>query len=114
MYRDDNLYLSDILESISAIQDFILNMSYPAYKDDRKTQSATIREFMVVGEAISKISVELKQEFSEVNWQEIKDFRNFLIHDYFGIDDEIVWDAIQNELPILKEQISRILARKQK
>lgn len=103
--REILLFVEDIVESICAIEDFTANIDYDYFVSDRKTYSATLREFIVIGEAISKIPDEIKMEHSSVAWRLIKDFRNFIVHEYFGVDPEIVWDAIKKELPILKSEI---------
>lgn len=76
---------------------------------DRKTQSATVRELEVIGEAAGSISDELKSRYTDVDWRTIKDFRNVLSHEYFGIDNEIVWGIITQKLPLLKDQINLII-----
>ncbi len=79
------------------------------FVNDRKTFSATIRELEIIGEAISKISDELKTKYPDVLWQHIKAFRNKIVHEYFGIDYRIVWDIIKNELPTLYSQMIDII-----
>jgi uncharacterized protein with HEPN domain len=108
-HRDEKHYLSDILESIEAIEIYLENISYEEFINDRKTCSATIRELEVIGEAVSKISDEIKAKYQDVLWQPIKDFRNKIVHEYFGIDYKMVWDIVKNELPILNSQISNII-----
>lgn len=107
--KNNKQYLLDIIDSINAIFDFINNMDFETFKSDRKTYSAVLREFIIIGEAISKIDEQFKIENKSVEWQLIKDFRNFIIHEYFGIDLEIVWDVIQKELDNLKNQIINLL-----
>ena len=107
--RDNTLYLTDILDSINAILEFVKDMDYSQFSNDRKTYSAVLREFIVIGEAISKIDDELKEENKQIEWQLIKDFRNFIVHEYFGVDLEIVWDLIKNEILGLKQQINEVL-----
>ncbi len=99
--RDPRLYLSDILDSGDAIQEFVRGLSFAEFCKDRKTYSAVIREFEIIGEAVGKISEELKQKRQEVEWQDIKDFRNLLIHEYFGVELVIVWKVVQEDLPTL-------------
>jgi len=70
--------------------------------------SAVIREFEIIGEAAGKLSDALKYRYPEVNWKDIKDFRNILVHEYFGIDLEIVWNVICDDLPILHSTIKDI------
>jgi uncharacterized protein with HEPN domain len=104
-FRKDDLYLNDISESVRAIEIYLENMDYEKFISDRKTYSATVRELEIIGEAVSKLSDELKEQYPDVLWQQIKSFRNKLVHEYFGIDYKIVWDVVKNELPILKSQI---------
>ena len=99
--RDFRLYCEDILDSGNAIFQFIKGLSFEQFCDDRKTYSAVIREFEIIGEAVGKLPEELKQRRSDVEWQDIKDFRNLLTHEYFGVDLEIVWQIIQDDLPVL-------------
>lgn len=110
-FRDDLLYIGDISGSVKAIEIYIEDMGYDDFINDRKTYSATIRELEIIGEAVSKLSDELKEQYPNVLWQQIKSFRNKLIHEYFGIDYKIVWDVVKNELPILKSQIVDILKK---
>ena len=107
--RDARLYCDDILESGSAILDFIQQMSFEDFCDDRKTYSAVIREFEIIGEAVGKLPQSLKERRSDVEWQDIRDFRNLLIHEYFGVDLEIVWKIIKDDLPVLIDSIKEFL-----
>jgi len=106
--RSDRLYCRDILESGGAIKNYVEGIDFRAFTEDRMRYSAVIREFEIIGEAVGKLSDTLKQVFPEVPWQDIKDFRNLLIHEYFGVDLEIVWNTIQDELPILIATIREI------
>ncbi len=76
-------------------------MSFEDFSKDRKTYQAVIREFEIIGEAIGNLSEEYKNKHKNVPWQDIKDFRNILIHEYFGVDLEIVWKVIEEDLPVL-------------
>ena len=106
--RDPRLYLSDILDSRNAIQEFVKGLSFEEFCRDRKTCSAVIREFEIIGEAVGKISDTLKQKHPNIEWQDMKDFRNLLAHEYFGIDLEIVWNIIRDDLPALMDAIRTI------
>ena len=103
--RDSALYITDILDSIEAIEEFTSDINYETFINDRKTYSATLREFMVIGEAISKIIDLLEEKKPEYPWRMIKDFRNFIIHEYFGVNPQIIFDAVKLELPELKTLI---------
>ena len=84
-------------------------MNYSDYENDSKTKDAVERNFEIIGEAASRISDTFKLSYPDVEWRIIKDFRNFIIHEYFGIDNHIVWDIIENRLPELEEEIKKIL-----
>ena len=77
--------------------------------NDRKTYSATIRELEIIGEAVGKLSDDLKRRYPDVPWNEIKSFRNKITHEYFGVDSRILWDVVKNELPILETNVLRII-----
>jgi len=106
--RDTLLYIEDILDSIDAINSYLEDVDYESFSNDRKTYSATIREFIVIGEAISKIITLLENYYSEYNWRLLKDFRNFIVHEYFGVNPRIVYDAAVLELKEVKKMIDEI------
>ena len=107
--RSQKLYLADIVESIEAIESFVGGMDLKGFSGDRKTFAATVRELEIIGEAVRNISDAIKARYPDVLWQDIRAFRNMIAHEYFGIDVKIVWDVVQNELGILKQQAKRIL-----
>lgn len=106
--RESLLYIEDILESVDAIEEYIADMNFEMFSNDRKTYSATIREFIVIGEAVSKIITLLENKFPEYPWRILKDFRNFIVHEYFGVNTRIVYDAATLELEELKKIIDKI------
>ena len=107
--RDPRLYCDDILESGNAILDFIQDLSFEDFSNDRKTYSAVIREFEIIGEAVGKLPESFRQSCPDVEWQDIKDFRNLLIHEYFGIDLEIIWKVIEDDLPVLLDAVGELI-----
>lgn len=107
--RDPRLYCEDILESGSAILDFVKGLSFEDFCDDRKTYSAVIREFEIIGEAVGKVPESFRERRPDVDWQDIKDFRNLLSHEYFGVDLEIVWKIIEDDLPALMDAVREIV-----
>ncbi len=114
MPNKDYLYLDDILESITAIEDYITDIDFSEFKGNRKTHAATIRELEIIGEAVGKLSDELKSSYTKVQWRDIRDLRNLLIHEYFGVDLEIIWNIVTIDISILKSAIDVILDKKQK
>jgi len=107
--RDPRLYCEDILESGNAILDFVEGLSFEDFCDDRKTYSAVIREFEIIGEAVGKLPELFRERRPDVEWQDIKDFRNLLSHEYFGVDLEIVWKIIEDDLPALMDAVREIV-----
>ena len=111
--RKIELYLQDILDSILAIEDYVREISFEDFINDRKTYSATIREFEIIGEAVNQIiNEEIIKRHKHISWRDIKDFRNLLIHEYFGVDFEIVWNTIMEDLPPLKTAVKSMLDSK--
>ncbi|MBV5349397.1 DUF86 domain-containing protein [bacterium] len=103
--RDYRLYVEDILESVRAVESYVDGIDFDTFVNDRKTYSATIREYIIIGEAISSMMDLLEERFPDYEWRMVKDFRNFIVHEYFGVDPRIVWDLTTQELPLLKEKI---------
>jgi len=104
-YRSDKLYIEDILESIDAISSYLDGLEYETFIENRMIYAATIRELEIIGEAVGKISPTLKEQYTEIDYRTIKDFRNVLAHEYFGVDMEIVWMISTEKIPSLKQQI---------
>lgn len=107
--RSDELLIRDILFCIEKIQIYLVNSTKEQFYTDNKTQDAVSRNFEVIGEASSRLSSDFKKNYTQINWRIVKDFRNKLIHDYFGIDFDTVWIISQEELPVLKEKLKLIL-----
>jgi len=88
--RDNDLLLSDMIECGKKILNYVKGMDFDAFINDAKTVDAVIRNFEVLGEASKYISLEIKSKNPFVEWRKIGDFRNVLIHDYFGINHETI------------------------
>lgn len=108
--RNTSFLLSDIKESIENIFSFTDNITFEIYSEDIKTVHAVQHNFMIIGEAVARISEEYKQDNGQINWRQIKDFRNIIVHDYFGIDNRIVWDIIRDDLPVLLISIAALIS----
>ena len=106
--RDDREWLADIYESITNIEKYALR-GRDAFLQEELIQVWMRYHFQVIGEAARNISDNFKEEYSHIPWAKIIAFRNMLIHHYFGIDPEVVWDIITQDLPPLKEQVEAIL-----
>ncbi len=103
--RDPRLFCDDILDSGNAILEFVEGFSFDDFCDDRRTYSAVIREFEIIGEAVGKLPESFRKKRPDVEWRDIKDFRNLLSHEYFGVDLEIVWNVILDDLPLVLDAV---------
>lgn len=106
----DRLYLGHVLEAIDAIDDFTRD-GKAAFLNDRKTQSAVIRQIEIIGEAVKQLSEPLTRAAPDVPWKLIAGTRDRLIHAYFNVDLEAVWSMVTDDLPSLKQRVEEILGR---
>ncbi|RXA21203.1 DUF86 domain-containing protein [Methanosarcina sp. MSH10X1] len=102
-------YFEDILESIEKIRRYLGKASFDEFLENEMLIDAVIRNLEIIGEAAAHISPEICVKYSEIEWKKIVGLRNILIHDYSGIDIEIVWDIIQNRLDLLEAEIRQAL-----
>ena len=108
-FEKDKVRLQHILQAISFIDEFVKGIELKSFISDHLVQSAVVRQFEIIGEATNNISESLKTKYPEVQWKEIKGFRNFLIHEYFRVDAIELWQTIGEDLPIIKDQLEDIL-----
>ena len=107
--RGDRELLSDMLESIRRVEMYINQGDYQEFIKDIKTQDAVIRALEILGEASKGISPKLKEQFPDVPWKFMANMRNKLIHEYFGVSLDIVWEVATDSLPDVFLQIKYIL-----
>ncbi len=107
--RTDKDLLLDIQESIRRIKSYTYEMTYEEFLADTRTQDAVVRNLEIIGEATKKLSIGLRNRYPSVPWKEMAGARDRLIHDYFGVDIEIVWEISTAELSDLTLQITKIL-----
>ncbi len=110
MPRDYKVFLEDILVSIGKIQRYTAGLSQKVLFEDEKTLDAVVRNLEIIGEAAKKIPARIRTKYPSAKWKKIAGMREILIHEYFGIDSEIIWDIIQNKLPVLEIESKRILS----
>lgn len=103
----DNLYRQHILEAIEKIQRYTKDLSYSDFEHNDLIQDAVVRELEIVGEAAKHFSEEFRAQHPDVPWQQITAMRNKLIHEYFGIDVEVVWKTIKEDMAELEKQLKK-------
>lgn len=111
MDKDKNIFrLQHVIDCIEKIEIITKDLSYGSYLEDWIKQDAIFRNIEIIGEAIANVEEELKQKYPDVPWVQAKGMRNFLIHEYFKVDHDAVWETYQNHLPKLKTQIISIIS----
>lgn len=109
MSRDLRLYLEDIVASIIKIQRYINGFDFNEFVNNDLVYDAAIRNLEIIGEASKNLTQEIKERYPATNWRQMAALRNVLAHAYHGIDNEIIWDIVINELEPLKEQVKSML-----
>jgi uncharacterized protein with HEPN domain len=107
--RDDRVRLGDILEAIERIDKYA-GQGREALRDDELIQTWVVHHLMIIGEACRALSPEFRAAHPEDVWALAGGLRNVIVHEYFGIDLEIVWGVIERDLPVLKNVVAEILA----
>jgi uncharacterized protein with HEPN domain len=107
--RDPILCLEDIVLSMQRVQEYITGLDFQKFKRDYKTVDAVIRNFEIIGEASKNLSETIKSRYAHVPWKEMYLLRNRISHEYFGIDYEIIWNIVTEDLPENFKDISQIL-----
>ncbi|MBM4349214.1 MAG: DUF86 domain-containing protein [Deltaproteobacteria bacterium] len=105
VWRD---YVVDILTSIQEVEDFTRGMDYRDFAGDKKTVNAVVRSLEIMGEAAKRVPEAVRQRYPDVPWKRMTGMRDKLIHEYSGVDLEIVWGVVKTELPPVKPLIDQI------
>lgn len=106
--RGIRLYIEDVKDAIKKIEEYTKGLDFDTFAKDAKTIDAVVRNVSIIGEAIKRFPSEIKSEYPQVPWKEITGTRNKAIHEYFGIDEDILWKTIKEDLPPFKKQITEI------
>lgn len=109
--RDYKLYLDDILEAAKRIEKYTKGLTLEKLKRNELIIDGVVRNLEIIGEAVKNIPANIKDKYPDIEWKKIAGLRDILAHEYFGIDLEILWDIIENKLPELKKEISRLLKK---
>ena len=109
MKKEIKIYLEHIIESIDLVQDSIKDMNKDEFCNDIHTQDAVIRRIQVIGQAAKNLPDDLKEDNPDIPWRKIIAMRNILVHDYLGIDLDIVWNTAVRDLVFIKEELKKLL-----
>jgi uncharacterized protein with HEPN domain len=108
MKKDFKIFLEHILESINLIEEYTADKTRKQFLNSKQLQDAVIRRIEIIGEAVKNIPDDIKGKYKDIPWRNIMGMRDILIHQYFGVDLELTWEVINNNIPELKNQISSI------
>lgn len=109
MHRDFRLYLDDILTAIGRVREYAHGLDREGFISDTKTVDAVIRNLEVIGEASRKLPEDIKAASAEIEWSKIIAMRNILSHEYFGVNNLLLWDIITNKLGALETVCRKLL-----
>ena len=109
MLRNSWIYFEDIIEASRRIQIFTKNYTLRQFSSDDKTFDAVVRNLEIIGEAVKNVPSSFRSKHPEVEWKKIAGLRDILVHEYFGVDVEIIWDIVQHKIPVLEKQVRAIL-----
>ena len=104
-------FLKDIQNSLNKIFKYTDNITFDQFFNDDITKDAVERNFEIIGEAVKNLSDEFKSDYPNIPFKQIAGMRDKLIHNYFGVDYEIIWETIKNNLPVFKKQIDEIIKK---
>ena len=103
--KDNSVYIKHMLDSILRINEYVENKEL--FYDSHLVQDAVVRNLQVMAESSQRLSADIKNKYSEIPWDDISGFRNVLVHDYLGIDLDVIWSVIEQELPRLEKVLSK-------
>jgi uncharacterized protein with HEPN domain len=109
MKNNSKIFLLHILEAIEKLEEITTTTSNEEFLKNWIIQDAILKNFIVIGEAVANIDEEVKLKYSTINWRGAKSMRNFIVHEYFSVDLNFVWETIFETIPNFKKDISKIL-----
>jgi uncharacterized protein with HEPN domain len=105
----DRVRLNHIFDAIIEVESYLVNADFDTFLNNSMMRFACIKQMEIIGEASNHISEEIKTQFSEIEWSQIKGMRNVFVHEYFGVDSKLVWEIIKDDLPDLKHKVQSII-----
>ncbi len=107
--RNYKLYLDDIAEAGGRIEKYAKGFTFVKLKKNSLVVDGIVRNLEIIGEAAKNIPANIKEKYPDIEWKKIAGLRDILAHEYFGVDLQVLWDIIENKLPVLKKQIKGVL-----
>ena len=108
MIKNPTIFIQHILGSLDLIEYFMNNVTKAAFLNNEEKQSAVIRQIEIIGEAVKNLPQPFKEKYIEIPWEDIAGMRDKLMHHYFGVNLETVWQVVKKDLPVLKRKISSV------
>lgn len=108
--RTEQMFLNDILECIELIAEYIEGLTAEQFKNSSKEIDAIMRRIEIMGEAVKNISKETRKKYPDIPWRQIAGMRDIVIHNYFGVDEDMVWEVATKDIPALKDLVEQIIA----
>ena len=108
MKKDDSVFVGHILKEISDVEGFVSGIKKEEFNSNLMLQKAIVRSVEIIGEAVKNLSGSFRKQYSDVEWVAIAGMRDKLIHNYFGVDLDLVWVVVKKELGLLKKQMLKI------
>ena len=109
MPRDSRVYLGDMLAAAERIRSYTVGLTYQDFLGDTRTVDAVVRNLEILGEAAKQVPESLRSRHPDIEWRKLAGLRDILIHGYFGIDLDIIWDIVDSKLPPLTKQLSTLI-----
>ena len=107
--RTAEVLLQDMQVALERIVHYTKNIGFEEFEKDTMRSDAVVRNLEIVGEAVKRLPEDFKESHREIPWHRIAGMRNRIVHDYFGIDNEIIWQVVQTDVPKLLKQVGRII-----
>ena len=104
----DELYLKHILDAANTIENYVRGLSFEDFLLNKLVQDGVVRELEIIGEAVKNLSQKIRSEGSGIPWKNIAGMRDFLAHEYFGVDLEEVWETVTKDLAVLKDTVQKL------